>query len=125
MSKSNQPRLKAAHTTAQLDALFTRAISADQRANKPASHTPPQERHSGTTSDTTDKAATASAESVERQGGAGERRGRIQQQVLPLERMQRLTVRFTKDEARLLEKARGVAREMGSKSATQRYSVWR
>lgn len=123
MSKSNasQTQRKAEHAGSELDALLNRAVSADKRANKPAAMTRTVTHDAKNPSGDSENSvgggggATISAESPDASGGAGERRSKVRQQVLPLERLERLTVRFTQDEAKLLEKARGVARGMGFK----------
>jgi hypothetical protein len=92
MSNKNPSQRNPEHANAALDALLRKGVEADQRATKssipmPAQAAPPQPARP------TPRVKTPVAQS-------------------PLER---LTVRFTQNEARLLEKARGVARSMGYK----------
>ena len=76
---------------ATLDALLQKGIQADQRATKPTIITPHAEQL---------RPASVVTKAVS-------------PPLLPS--LERLTVRFTQSEARLLEKARGVARSMGYK----------
>jgi len=85
--------IRGANST--LDALLQKGIQADQRATKPmilpTPATPPIVRS---------RPVAAITETIVR---------------APQPTLERLSVRFTQDEARLLEKARGVARSMGFK----------
>jgi hypothetical protein len=111
-SQSAETQRHAEQARSQLDALLSRAVGADKRANRPAGSaiTQPESRNP-------EHAATVPAEpaGTTAHAGVGERKARIQQQELPLDRLDRLSVRFTQDEAKLLEKARAVARGMGVK----------
>jgi hypothetical protein len=95
---TNKPHVsdaaKAAKAASTLDVLLTRAVSADQRANKPASQ-PVQE-----------------AAPMAKQVAASNVAPRVAQASPGLER---LTVRFTHEESRKLESVRAAARAMGYK----------
>jgi hypothetical protein len=94
MSKtpSSDTNAKAAQAASTLDALLTKAVSADQRANKPA---------------------VAPANVPAASPPPPPQVARVTAKSNPT--LERLSVRFTQEEARLIEKARGVARAMGFK----------
>lgn len=81
---------------AELDALLNKGVMADQRANKAV--VPPS-----TGLPTQTPAIPSPVSSA------------LSPQPVKQQRLERLTVRFTAQEARLLEKARGLARSMGYK----------
>jgi len=88
MSNKNQSQRSPEHANATLDALLRKGVQADQRATKS-----PIPTISAPSQPSPQKIKTPIAAST----------------------LERLTVRFTQGEARLLEKARGVARSMGYK----------
>ena len=97
---SNKPDSHSAQQKAnsQLDALLRRGVLADKRATKPPMPANPMAHPS--------PAANSNIPAI------------LQPQhvaAAPIQTLDRLTVRFTKKEAELLEKARGVARSMGYK----------
>ena len=92
---SNTPEHSREKANSQLDALLRKGIQADKRATKPPMPPPAHPILSHATPIPTP--ATSHRTSA------------------PLQTLDRLTVRFTKEEAELLEKARGVARGMGYK----------
>jgi len=91
MSNKNPSQRSAERANADLDALLRKGVQADQRATKPAfpipAHTQPATYQSPAP----------------------------QTPPIPIPPLECLTVRFTQNEARLLEKARGAARAQGFK----------
>jgi len=88
MSNKNNPE----RANAELDALLSKGVQADKRATRPAIPVAPLPLPQSPQASPPNYAVPTSNPTLER-----------------------LTVRFTQDEARLLEKARGAARAMGYK----------
>ncbi|MGD0770989.1 MAG: hypothetical protein ABSB42_22625 [Tepidisphaeraceae bacterium] len=93
MSNKNPTQRSPEHANAALDALLRKGVQADRRATKPPIPTPIPTISARDQQPLTQKIKTPAVAS----------------------NLERLTVRFTQSEARLLEKARGVARSMGYK----------
>lgn len=92
MSNKNPSQRSPEHANAALDALLQKGVQADQRATRPSIPLPVPAMPSQREPVATRKPVPAALPSLER-----------------------LTVRFTQGEARLLEKVRGTARAMGYK----------
>lgn len=95
MNKKEQP---AVDKSRELDALLSRGVQADQRASRPSIPVAPATTAAMATPRPTPVIPTPSP-----------------RQTRAPSRLERITVRFTAEEARMLEEARGVARAMGYK----------
>jgi hypothetical protein len=93
---SNTSKNLSEKANSQLDALLRKGIQADKRATKPPM---PQQAYPTPSNPASVNTPVAPHPTT----------------VAPIQTLDRLTVRFTKAEAEMLEKARGVARSMGYK----------